>query len=120
MNEVNSSSRTARALQDLDAEREIEISLLPGTDVVVAALIEQRRQPADLQLQANDFEQIGVLQKKQKTRFRLDEVRVLIALADGDDLDAIAADFTGDRRRIFRRRDDFQFVGGKQIAADEE
>ena len=92
---------------------------MPGADVIVAALIEKRRKPSDLQLETDDFEQIRIFQKKQEARLGLDEVRVLITLSDRGDLDAIAANFTRDRRRIFRCTDDFDLIGSKQIAADE-
>ena len=95
--------------------RDVEIAGGAGADVVVAALIEQRRQPADFQFQSDDFEQLRVFQEQEKTRLRLDEVWILVALADGRDIDAVAAHFARERGQIFGCCDDFQFVGGEGI-----
>src|SRR5207237_9400488 len=64
-------------IEDRDARRDMELAGLSGTNAVVAALIEERRKPADLELEPDDFEQIGVAEQQQVARLRLDEVRIL-------------------------------------------
>src|SRR5207253_267356 len=86
-----------RPLEDLYAEGKIEIALLSWADVVVAALIQQRRKPSDFELEADNFQQIRLPKQKQKARFRLDEVWILVTLADRSHVDAIAADFARNR-----------------------
>src|SRR5262249_59460145 len=66
------------------------------------------------------FQQVGVLEQQEETRLRLDEVRVLVAAADGVDLDSVAAHFARQRRQVFGRGDHFEFVGGEQVAACED
>ena len=56
----------------------------------------QRRQPADLQLAADDDQQVGLLQLQDEARLRLDEVRILVALGDRLDRDLVAADLPRD------------------------
>jgi hypothetical protein len=102
-------------VEDLNALRNVEVAGGARADVVVAALVKQRRKPADFQLQSDDFQELGVLQQQEEARFRLDEVRILVALADGGDVDAVAADFACERREIFGGGDDFQFVGGEGV-----
>jgi hypothetical protein len=109
--------RAGGSVEDLHPLRDVEVAGGAGADVVVAALVEQRRQPADLQLQADHFEQVGIFQQQQKTRLWLDEVRVLIAAPDGVDLHPVAAHFAGQRGQILGGGDDFQLVGGEEIAA---
>jgi len=106
-------------IEDRDARRDIEIAGLSGTNAVVAALIEERRKPADLELEPDDFEQIGVAKQQQIARLRLDEVRILIALRDRRDVYAIAADFFRERREILNGGDDFERCGVR-ARADEQ
>ena len=53
----------------------------PGWTLRVAALLDERRQPADLQLAADDDQDVRLLQLEDEARLRLDEVRILVALA---------------------------------------
>jgi len=42
---------------------------LPGADPVVAALVEKRRKPADLQFQPNRYEEVAFLRSRRKLGF---------------------------------------------------
>ena len=81
-----------RDLEDPRGERGIEVALGARLDLRVAALVEQRRQPADLQLAADDDQQVGLRELEDEARLRLDEVRVLVAARDRLDLHLVAAD----------------------------
>src|SRR5438132_11177949 len=93
-------------LEDLRPDRGIKIPLGTLLNLPVAALLNQRRQPANLQLAAHDDEHVGLLQLENEARLRLDEVGILIALCDRIDRDAIAADFGGNRREVLGCRND--------------
>ena len=82
----------------------------PGLDLGVAALLDERRKPADLQLAADGNQQIGLLQFQDEARLRFDEVRILVAPGDRLHGDPIAADLARNRREIFGRRDDVQLA----------
>src|SRR5205809_224269 len=56
----------ARPIEDLLPLRDVEVAGRTGTDVAVAALVEQRRQPSVLQLRASHCEQVGVIQQQQE------------------------------------------------------
>ena len=68
-----------RDLENRAPERRVEIAVGAGLNLRVAALLDQRRQPADLQLAADDDQQVGLLQLQDEARLGLDEVRILIA-----------------------------------------
>jgi len=57
------------------------IEITAGTDLYlrIATLLDERRQPADLQFFSDRDEDIGLLQLQDEARLGLDEVRVLIA-----------------------------------------
>src|SRR5262249_22582728 len=95
-------------LQNLDVQRRVQVTLGAGLDLRVAALLNERRQPTDLQLTSNHDQQVGLLQLENEARLRLDEVRILIAAGDGLDRDAIAADPAGNRREVLGRGDHVQ------------
>ena len=97
-------------LENLRLERRVEIPLGSRLNLRVAALLDERRQPADLQLAADGDEHVGLLKLEDEARLRLDEMRILIAPGDRFDRDAVAADFAANRREIFGRRNDVQFA----------
>ena len=51
----------------------VQIALGAGLDLRVAALLDERRQPADLQLAADDDEDVRLLQLQDEARLRLDD-----------------------------------------------
>ena len=97
-------------LEDRGAERRVQIALRADLNLRVPALLDERRQPADLELAADADQHVGLLQLEDEARLRLDEVRVLIALRHRVDGDVIAADLARDRREILGRRHDVQLA----------
>ena len=84
-------------VEDGDRARAVEVAQLAGLDLRVARAEHERRQPTDLQLEPDVQQQIGLVQDQHQARLGLDEVRVLVALAERFDLDTVAADFLGER-----------------------
>src|SRR6185295_13746342 len=52
---------TGRNLENRGGERRVEVAFAARLDLLVAALLHQRRQPPDLELASDDDEQIGLL-----------------------------------------------------------
>ena len=98
--------RARRPLEDVAAVGGVEVAGGARADLVVAALVDQRRQVADLELEAGDDQQIRLRELQHERGLRVDEVRVLVALREGEGLDAVAADGVGDRREVLDARDD--------------
>ncbi len=95
--------------EDLRGKRCVQIALGAGLDVRIAALLNQRRQPANFQFAADRNYHVGLLKLEDEARLRLDEMRILVAPRERFDGDPIATDLTSDRREIFSRGDDVQF-----------
>ena len=93
-------------LENRGAQRRVQITLRARLDLRVAALLDERRQPADLELASDRYQQVRFLKLEDEARLRLDEMRILIASRHRFDRDPIAADLTPDRREILRARDD--------------
>src|SRR2546430_12974150 len=55
----------------------VEISVGALLNLRVAALRDERRQPADLEIASDHNEDVGVIELEDEARLRLDEVRVL-------------------------------------------
>ena len=81
---------------------------------------DQRRQPADLQLQPHHHQQIGLPQFEQEAGLGFHEVRILVALGDRFDVDLVPADFLRQGRQVGRRRDDIQLLGSPPIGGREQ
>src|SRR5262249_26453583 len=81
-----------------------QIAVGPRLDLRVAALLDERRQPADLELAADYDQHVGPLKLQDEARLRFDEMRILIAPGDGLDANPIAADLARDRREILGPR----------------
>src|SRR5262249_52783279 len=99
-----------RDLEDLGVERRVEITFGPHLDLAVPALLNQGRQPADLELATDDDQYVGFLQLQDEARFRLDEVRILVAARQPLDVRAIAGHFARDRREVLGCGDDVQLA----------
>src|SRR6185369_6021003 len=87
-------------LQDLDVHRGIEISLAARLNLRVAAAADERRQPADLQLAADDDQEVGPADSQDEARLRIDKVRILVPLGERRDGDAVAANFLRERSEV--------------------
>ena len=79
----------------------VERAGLAGRDLGVAGLLQDHRQPADLQFGAVADGDVGAARLGDQARPRLDLVRVLRAGGGGVDGDLVAADF-GRQRAPFR------------------
>ena len=97
-----------RNVENLRVLRRVEIAVRAGLNLRVAALLDERRQPADLELAPDDDQQVGFLELEDEARLRFDEVRILIALRERIDGDPIAAHLLRDRRQILGRGDDVE------------
>jgi hypothetical protein len=109
--------RARGALEDVAAGRGVEVAGCPGPDPVVAALVDQRRQVAHLELEPRDDEEVGAVEFQHERRLRLDEVRILVTPGERLRVDALAADRLRERAEIRQRRDDLQllrFGGGRK------
>ncbi len=93
-------------VEDAHVQRGVQVAAAARLDGRVAALGDERRQPADLQLPSHGQQQLRAVQFEDEARFRLDEVRVLIPARERLHADLVAADLLGERREIFRRRHD--------------
>ena len=90
-------------------------------DFRVAGLVDQRRQPADLEVEAVLDQNVGFVQRDDEARLRLNVVGILVRLADAGDVDAIAADVARDGREIGQRGDDLELgLCAGRPAADRE
>src|SRR5262249_20047494 len=98
-------------LEDLGKLRCIEIAVTARLDSSIAALRDQRRQPADFKIQANADQQIGVAQLEEKAGLGLNEVRILVAFGESFYINLIAADLAGKRGEVSQRGNDSQFFG---------
>jgi hypothetical protein len=85
-----------RHLEPLDPLRGVDEAGSAGLHLGVSRVGEQRRRPADLELEADFDEEVGALQFQQVRRLGVDEVRILEAGGDRRDLDARAADLARD------------------------
>ena len=90
-----------RNFQDLAELGHVHIAGLRRLDLGIPALRDQRRQPADFELQAHYYQQVCLLQFEEETGLRFDEVRILVALGDGIDRDQVASDFARQRGEVF-------------------
>jgi excinuclease ABC C subunit len=84
---------SSRNVEDFRKLRGIEIADCACLHLRIAALRDQRWKPADLQLQTDDDEQIGLPEFQEKTGLGFDEVRVLVTARNRLDRDIVAADF---------------------------
>src|SRR5205807_5478842 len=78
-------------------------------------LRDERREPADFQLEADDDQEICVAELEEETRFRLDEMRVLVAACDGLRSNLVAADFLRERGKVGRCRHDLNLAVGADV-----
>jgi hypothetical protein len=78
---------TARDVEHGDHLRHVEIALPTWPDTRVLGAVEEEIHPADLEIQPDEREHVGLSQLQDEAGLRVDEVRVLIALADVHDRD---------------------------------
>src|SRR6266446_1988609 len=86
--------------QDSCKSRGVKITRRADLNPGIAGLCDERRQPADLEFEADDDEQLGLGELQKKTRLWIDKVRVLIAASDGFNVHFVAANFLGEGRQV--------------------
>ena len=91
-----------RLLEDVAADRRVEVAGVPRVDLVVAALVDQGRKVADLEFEPGDDQQIGARELEDERRLRVHEMRILISPRQGDRLDVVASDRLSDRREVLQ------------------
>ncbi len=101
-------------LEDLRGERGVEVAVRPHLDLRVAALLDERRQPADLQLPAHGHEEVGLGELQDEAGLGLDEVRVLVAAGDRLHLDPVAAHLAGEVGQVLGAGDDVDGGAGRR------
>jgi len=101
---------STRDLENLSGQGRVEIPLSARLNLAVSALLLERREPPDLQLAADQHQQVGSLELQDEAGFGLDEVRILVPLRNRLDRNLVAADLAADRREIFRRGYDVQLA----------
>ena len=93
----------ANSLRSLHAARFAQL------DLRVARILQERRQPADLQLRAAIDQHIRAPQLHDETRARIDKVRILRRFGQDRNADVIAANFARERAKIGQSGDDVDF-----------
>src|SRR5260370_1273772 len=78
--------------QDSCKSRGVKITRRANLNPRIAGLRDERREPADLEFEANDDKQFGLGELQKKTRLGIDIVRVLIAASDGFDVHFVTTD----------------------------
>ncbi len=96
----------ARDLEEVDERRDLEVAVAADLDVAVARAGLERRQPADLEREADGDEQVGAREREREVGPGVDEVRVLRRERERLDRDVIAADLARDAPRSGCRGDD--------------
>src|SRR4026209_439805 len=91
---------TLRDFENLRLRGRIEIARAARLDFRVAALVDERRQPADLQFAADDNQKVRLLELEDEARLRFDKMRVLIPFDDRVNGNVVATDLTRDRREV--------------------
>ena len=71
-----------RDVEDLGRRGGVEVAVGAGLDLRVAALLDERREPADLELAPDHDEQVGLRELQDEAGLGLDEVGILVAAAD--------------------------------------
>src|SRR5262245_41444527 len=80
-----------RDLENPRLGRYVEITVGARLDFRIPALLDKRRKPANLEVSANQDEDVRLLQPEDEARLRFDEVRILIAFGDRVHHNAIPA-----------------------------
>src|SRR5687768_7299284 len=83
-------------------------------NLAVASAVHERRQPADFEVRATLDEHVRLVQHPNKTRPRIDEVRVFRTLGNGSDFHFVSADVFGDGTKVRQRCDDVERRSGRE------
>src|SRR5216683_370924 len=91
--------------------RSVEIARSADLDFGICGLRDQRRQPADFELETDNNEEVGALELEEETGLGVNEVGILIAAGDGFHFDSVAADFLRESGEIGGSGDDLNLAG---------
>jgi len=97
-----------RDIQHLDTLAAVDAAWRAGSQARVARALEQRTQPAQLQLRAALEQRIGAVEFHQEARLGIHEMRVFQGFGQGGDLHAVSADFTGEGAQVGGRGHEVQ------------
>ena len=86
--------------------RSLDAAGLTGGDLRVARVLEERREPADLELGAPIDEHVGFAQFHDEARPRVDEVGIFGRFREDGDVDILSADLARERSVIGKGGDD--------------
>jgi hypothetical protein len=92
-------------LEKSQCRRRLEITRRPALDLRVAGLLQQDRQPADLELGAIRDDEIGRARARNQARLRVHAMHVLHRRGCGVDVDVIAAELGRERAPVGGRRE---------------
>ena len=98
-----------RHIHQPNALRRLDAPGFADFDLWIARVLQERRQPADLQLRAAIDQHVGAPQCNDETRTRIDEMRIFGWFRHDGHVDFVAANFARERAEIGQRRDDFEF-----------
>ena len=87
-----------RDLHNLAVSGQVQVARGAHLNLRIAALRLKRREPPDFKLETDYRQQVSFLKFQQEAWLGIDKVRILIALGDGVDVNAIAPDLLRDRR----------------------
>src|SRR5205823_8912699 len=86
----------ARYVEHGNDLRDVDVSRAAEHDSLIPRSLEEQRHPADLEVESDKREDVGIAKLQNEARLRLDEVWILIPFADMDGLDLVAAHRLGD------------------------
>src|SRR5262249_32059128 len=109
---------TSRDLENLRGQRRIKISVRVRLDARIPGLVDERRQPPDLQFSSDDDEQIGGMQFQDEARLRFHEMGILVALRERFDRNLVTPDLSRQRLEVLRRGDDVDCRKGIRAAQE--
>src|ERR1700738_5229786 len=99
-------------LQNSGKAGSVQIAGATNLDAGVAGLGDERRKPADFELESDDDEELRPGKFKKEAGLRIDEMRILISARDGFDGNFITANFLCDGSEVGGGGHDLEFAVG--------
>jgi hypothetical protein len=99
-----------RDIENPAPPRRVEVAVCADLDLPIAALLDERGQPADLQLAADDDQEVRLLQLENEAGLGFDEVGILVASGDRFHGDAIAAGLERGEPSVIRLAERLQIL----------
>src|SRR5207237_9822224 len=95
-----------RQVETLRCQRRVEVSLRARLNFLVARLSDERGQPSNFELAANDDEEVRLVQSEDEARLGFHEMWILVSLRERLRLYLVARNFFDDCLEVLRRRHD--------------